>query len=151
MPGGNEQFDIGVARLPRVAEKIAARRFEMARRFIPEIIEGAAQRSAPCLIPPARSASMATTITGPAPQAVRATPGRPLTIEARLDLHLYLGRLTLKALAVIGAPKPAPRRLDFEGIGQTHLAMAEVMAVSLSISRHVDDPTAPLNRTLEAV
>src|SRR4051794_20134194 len=108
MSGGNKQFNIGVAGLPRVAEKITARRLEMARCFIPEIVEGAAQRGAPCLIPPARSAGMATTIAGPAPQAVRATPRRPLTIEARLDLYVYLGRLTLKILAVIGDPKPAP-------------------------------------------
>src|SRR5260370_28614195 len=95
-PAVEHDFNVGIARGPRVVQQSAGQLLEVPGELIAQPIEGLAHTRAPWL-PPAGASGVASAVAAPAFDAVSAAPRTFL-----YDLDLVHGRMVLEKLAVVG-------------------------------------------------
>src|SRR5689334_189314 len=97
--------DVVITSRPRIAKQLTSSMFELRCRVVAQKVQGFAQRLAPRLVPSRLAASVTTTISRPAPNAVHATPRATFTIRSIIDLNDCLRRMTIEILCVVRDPK----------------------------------------------
>ena len=100
---------------------------------VAEVVEGFAQGAAP-LLAPAGLAAVAAAVGAPAFDAVGAAPGGVFD-----DLGLPLGREFCEELAVVGELGVVLVFDPVHGVGESHLAVAVVVAVALAVGGDVGE------------
>src|SRR5207237_6304775 len=128
----NQKLDVSVARGPGVAEQLAAGLLELLGQAVAQEVERRAQRRAPALVPAFGRARVAAAVARPAPQPVRAAPGRALAARPAPELDFPFRLVPFEELAIVRHPQVPPRRLLFQRVGDAAVAPAEVVAVTLA-------------------
>src|SRR6267154_4993826 len=126
--------DVLVARFPRVAQKFFRFALEQRSQFIAKPVERLPQRGAPILVPSRVTATIAAAIGHPAANPVHTAPGTRF-----MNMHFMLGRVILEIFAIIRKTRELLRFDVLEGIGQSHLSMAMMVAVGFSVRSNIHE------------
>ena len=128
-----DDVDVGVAGGPEVVEQRCGEGFGERSGGVAQEVEGLAQGGAPLLVP-AGLAAVAAAVGAPALDAVDAGPGGVLG-----DLGLPLGRELREELAVVGEVGVAVVLDPVHGVGEGHLAVLVMVAVTFAVGGDVGE------------
>jgi hypothetical protein len=126
--------DVIVTSGPGIAEEVGAMGLEVGCELIAEPVEGFAEGAAPVLIPGGMAAGVAGAVGAPAIDAVGAAPGAGL-----VDIDFEGWGMRSEELAVIGEAGEVIGFDVTEGVGESHFAVAMVMAVGFAIGGDMDE------------
>src|SRR5258708_6697084 len=83
--------------------------------------------------------------------AVGATPGGPIAVRPRLDLHYPSGGMFFQEGGVIGHPVAALVRFHFQSVSQAPVPEFGVMAIGFAVGGGLDHPSFALSHPVDAV